>query len=163
MAELNDLKLWLFNNKEGLHVTCVTNYNTPHSKRSFFSFSGDNTRQGFKAYRDKQPQALQEYFARHKAKLSATRNWALDQGYECRISKLVENTGTGGRRVLRGCMLLMIKPKNYQFLAYIGEHEHIGEFSPDLLTGKLIDLPTAVGAYFWNQPTEDDNDYGEAF
>jgi hypothetical protein len=163
MAELTDLKLWLWNNKEGLHVTCVTNYNTPYEKRSFFSFSGDNTRQGFKAYRDKQPTALKDYFAQKRDKLAATRKWALDNGFECRISKLVENTGSNGRRVLRGCMLLMSKPGNHQFLAYIGEHEHIGEFSQDLLSGKQLNMSSAVGAYFWNQPTESDDDYGEAF
>lgn len=163
MAELTDLKLWLWNNPEGLHVTCVTNYNTPYEKRSFFSFSGENTRQGFKAYRDKQPTALKDYFAQKREDLSSARHYAIDNGFECRISKLVENTGSSGRRVLRGCMLLMSKPNNHQFFAYIGEHKHVGEFSPDLLSGKLLDMPNAEGAYFWNVPTESDEDYGEAF
>ena len=136
MAELTDLKLWLWNNTEGLHVTVVTNYSTPWEKRSFFSFSGNNTLQGFKAYRDKQPTALKPYFEHKRGQLAIARAQAVEHGYECRISKLVENTGNTGRRVLRGCMLLMSKPNNYRFLAYLGEEEHCGEFSPDLLSGR---------------------------
>ena len=161
--QLTDLKLWLWNNTEGLHVTCVTNYGTPWEKRSFFSFSGNNTLQGFKAYRDKQPTALKDYFAEKRKILSATRDWALENGFDCRVSKLVENTGTGGRRVLNGCMLLMSKPKSHMFVAFLGDEKHDGEFSPDLLSGRQLHMPNAVGAYFWKQPSEAEDDYGSAF
>ena len=163
MAELEDLKMWLWNNEEGPHVTVVTNYNKPWEKRSFFSFAGENTRQGFKAYRDKQPTALKDYFQQRRKDLEIARQQALQAGYTVSISKLVENTGHNGRRVLRGCMLLMMKPKDYRFLAYLGEEQHCGEFSPDLLSGKQLNMSNAVGAYFWRLNTEEDDDYGEAF
>lgn len=163
MAELTDLKFWLWNNTEGLHVTCVTNYNTPFEKRSFFSFSGENTRQGFKAYRESQPEPLKDWFAEKRKILEPIRQWGLDQDFDCRVSKLVENTGSSGRRVLRGCMLLMSKPKNHMFVAFLGEHRHDGDFCPDLLSGRQLNMPNAVGAYFWRLPNENENDYGEAF
>lgn len=160
MAELTDLKIWLWNNREGLHTTVVTNYGTPFEKRSFFAFAGENTAQGFKAYRDKQPTALKEYFAEKRKYLEPVRFHALEKGFEVRISKLVENTGNNGRRVLRGCMLLMYKPGNYQFVAYLGDNEHMGEFNPDLVTARQRNC---LGAYYWKKPTEAEEDWGEAF
>lgn len=147
--ELNSIRLWLWNNPEGLHTTLITNYGTATEKRSFFSLSGNNTLNRWKAYADKQPAGLKDYFKGIRDELDPALRRARETGINTRISKLTRNTGDSGRRVLRGMIMLFEMPEGeYDFVMYLGDRRFQGTFDPSLLSSKQ---KNCVGAYYWNQ------------
>lgn len=147
--ELNSIRLWLWNNPEGLHTTLVTNYGTATEKRSFFSLSGNNTLNKWKAYADKQPAELKEYFANIRQQLDPALKQAQAAGINTRISKLARNTGDSGRRVLRGMIMLFEMPQGeYEFVMHLGDERFRGSFDPSLVNDRQRGC---VGAYYWNR------------
>jgi hypothetical protein len=156
---LENTHLWLWNNEEGLHCSVTINYGTTGEKNAFFSFSGNNTLNQWKAYNDKQPEPLKPYFAEIKEKY---RQFLKDYGSNYRISKLARNTGSKGRRVMNGMMILFEPTANdseYSFIAHIGDDVLRGQFDSTRVSERQqkTDVGTCIGAFNWYAPRDEDD------
>lgn len=160
---LEKLNMWLWDNEEGMHITVDVNYGLSTHKRAFFSLKGENTLNKWKAYNDKQPSQLREYFGGLKEQYRQQVKDIIARGHAVRISKLATNTGTKGRRVMNGMIMLY---DTREFVVVVGEHEFSGRFETD--GGTMAQRNNSLGGKFlgewrWQRPRAEDELWESAY
>jgi hypothetical protein len=154
---LENLTVWLWDNaEEGLHITMTTNYNLPTEKRWFFSYSGAQTKNTWRAYDRSQPENLREWFRDQKSKFLEIVSAAQSSGHDVYISKQTRNTGTKGRAVAQGFCATFV-PTNHtgyaQFILKMRDATFKGEFDPGLLSESQR-RKGCLGVYKWSAVEE---------
>jgi len=155
---LRNATMWLFNNKDGYHISITTNYGTPQEKSGFFSLKGERCRDQWRAFNTDQPGPLMDYFATIKEdwkKITDSPQCA----FHFRTSKMAVNTGKDGRRTARAAILVFESNPVWVFKLCLGPLKFDGEFSQDGLSEKQLNA-NCVGLWTWKEPTQD---YEEAF
>lgn len=141
---LENVSMWLYNNLDGYHITITTNYNTPTYKKRHFSLKSAACYNSWRRYESNQPPEYRTYFSNIRNKLEDN---IIELNVNFRASKLAENTGTIGKRVCPGAIIVFdTDPK--MFILYLGPKRFTGEFLTDHITQKQVDTG-CVGSWSW--------------
>lgn len=154
---LQQVTLWLWDNdREGLHINMTTNFNLPTRKDWFFSFSGEQTKNSWRAYNRSQPVKFQPWFEEQKQKYRSEVEDMQRLG-DVYISKQVRNTKTDGRSVAQGFIILCMpfnSKNNPFFMLVMKDKEFLGQVNRSTISAKQANNG-CLGMYEWKEESVD--------